>query len=78
LGANLKIAIWGQFVNFKILRGQFEFFGKFEDHNANYYQIIHHFKNSSNYYLNNGVHLKLFEFPQNITLSKHTLKKFEN
>jgi hypothetical protein len=31
---------------------------------------FHHFENSSNYHQNNGINLKLFEFPQNITLSQ--------
>ena len=40
---------------------------------------FHHFKNSSNYYPNNEIHFKVFEFTKNITLpqnipsSKHTL-----
>jgi len=45
-----------------------------------YFINFHHFENSSNYYPNNGIHLKVFEFPQNITFlqnippSKHTLR----
>ena len=45
-----------------------------------YFVDSHHFKNSLNYYLNNEIHLKVFEFPHNITFpqnippSKHTLK----
>ena len=32
-----------------------------------YFINFHYFKNSSNYYSNNEIHLKVFEFPQNIT-----------
>ena len=45
-----------------------------------YFINSHHFENSSNYYSNNIIHLKVFEFshnitfPQNIPLSKHTLR----
>ena len=38
-----------------------------------YFINSHHFENSSTYYPNNGIHLKRFEFPQNIPSSKHTL-----
>jgi hypothetical protein len=47
-----------------------------------YFINFHHFENSSNYYLNNGIHLNVFEFPQNITFSqniprsKHTLSVY--
>jgi len=32
-----------------------------------YFINFHHFENSSNYYPNNEIHLKVFEFPHNIT-----------
>jgi len=43
-----------------------------------YFINFHYFENSSSYYPNNWIHLKIFEFPQNITFpqnippSKHT------
>ena len=49
---------------------------KFSKFNLNKHFInFHHFENSSNYYPNNGIHLKVFEFPQHIPSSKHTLKE---
>ena len=39
-----------------------------------YFINFHHFENSSNYYPNKGIHIKVFKFPQNIPWSKHTLR----
>ena len=35
-----------------------------------YFINSHHFENSSNYYPNNEIHLKVFEFPRNINSLK--------
>jgi len=39
LGPNLKIKTWGQFVNFKKLRGQIIIFEKFEGPICNFWEI---------------------------------------
>jgi hypothetical protein len=36
-----------------------------------YFINFHHFKNSSNYHPNYGIHLKVFQFPQKITLPQN-------
>jgi len=36
-----------------------------------YFINFHYFENSSNYYLNNEIQLKIFKFPQNITLPQN-------
>jgi len=42
-----------------------------------YFINFHHFENSLNYYPNNEIHLKVFEFPKNFLPSKHTLIVFK-
>jgi len=38
-----------------------------------YFINFHHFENSSNYYTNNGIHIKVFKFPQKITFAPNIL-----
>jgi len=58
----IKIESRGQFVNFKYLRDQI----KKNENLRTKMQKLKNFENSSNYYPNNGIYLKVFEFPQNI------------